>query len=152
MSGKRLALFAAVTLTLIGCQPTPRDACVVPIPDPPQTQDQINNAFGDQAARIGSWINLRVEYDNCLKEQAYLTRRLSEPMEDVAHAISAKCAPQFELWHHAEAGSYEVMNDTLRSFLDDEKEEDQKTADHAILASVLSYRTCAAGQKPAAKT
>ena len=54
----RLVGGGAAILLVVGCRPTSRDICTVPISEPAQTKAQIKEAYGDQAERIGAWSNL----------------------------------------------------------------------------------------------
>jgi hypothetical protein len=136
-------------LLIVGCTSPPRDICTVPTPERAQSKAQIKEAYGDLADQIGSWSNLKIDYDNCLKAQAYATRRLPAPMPDVAKGILAKCADKFDVWHEVKTGSYGGMNDGLRALLDGEAEDDRKAAEREAAALVLDYQTCATGEKPA---
>ena len=67
----------------------------------------------------------------------------------MAQGIFAKCFYKFDFWHRMKAASFGGMNDSLRSELGSEADDDRKAAEREAIALVLDYRTCAAGEKPA---
>jgi hypothetical protein len=141
---------AVAVLALTGCTPKSRDICTAPALLPPQTKEQIKENYGDQAEQVRVWINSEVDYDNCLKIQAYATRNVVGPMPDVAKGIIAKCSYKFDLWHQMKRGSFHTptINDSLRAELNDEEEGERQASETQATSLVLDYSTCAAGAKP----